>query len=397
MTTYNYTISPIPYNGGTISSSAGGVAYLGGQRFFRLFQQTTPTYIMGAIIDYQNPMDTNPATNTATNTATVLFTNDTLTAQNYWHVVPLSSTGSSNAFLLFLLTTNDNTTRVYPMSINADKTINVGTPLYINIGYPTSYTSSFLYEDNKVIFYDYYNVRFATLTYDPATNTVSRTNGTVAGFALSSNTILANCYSFKKIPGSTKLLAIYNFASDNNYEPRHFIVDPSTFAYKTITPTLISSSLNGTSTAGARGDILIPLSESRIVELMNVGQYRLIDTSTTANMATVASSNYTNWVTFSSIQTAFSTTYTTGDNQFCNSFGIDNNHFALVWRNGTSGNYMGMKIGRIIDNNFGDCSPGSNVNDGITIPVLNQTNKLVRLSSNLFMNYNNGTFRFITM
>lgn len=102
------TLSPIPYNNGTLALSGQNshICSLSDTRFFALFGQTTPNYTFGAVIDISNIRTASP---TATVTKQRVIATTALTRGRVWKL-------SANRVLVL----NNAALQVYEIDGNSD-------------------------------------------------------------------------------------------------------------------------------------------------------------------------------------------------------------------------------------------------------------------------------------
>lgn len=358
------TLSPIPYNNGTLSLAGynSHICSLSDTRFFALFGQSTPNYTFGAVIDVANIRSSSPS---VTVTKQRVIATTALTRGRVWKL-------ASNRVLIL----NNSTLQVYEIDGTGDIVAKSGnlasfhsTYLWGVEGSGTSGIGDYLVgqyiKDNTVWFIQRTSttsaISFFKITYDPVSDTLTKTAITTLAASTTSTHVWR--YYIQKFSDSSNYL-VYGVGSATTVAAGYVV---SAFVYDQNGTQVLSISNIPTTTR-----LMVPLSDTRILGLSSSRTWRMFDGAV--------------WTDHDA---SFAGAYVSGT-VLVDAEALDDTYFMLV--STTSGAEPGtgtysFRVSRVLDPYLGQSSTPTNTNNGISYATLNayfDQKRLLKFDANTF-------------
>lgn len=342
------TLSPIPYNGGTMTMTNQGshICMLSATKMFALFGQTNPNYIFGSVIKVDN-------IKTASAVATVskqrVLSLNPLTRCRVWKLTENRVLALINSDLVVInVTAEDDMEQTAAKIENFHTTTLWGTEAAATYGIGSFLYGSYI-KDNTVWIIQRASttapIVLMKIEYDPATDTLTQTS--IQNLTASTTATHFWKYHIVQIPSSTNFMV---YCHGGNTTPAASTI-PNAYIFSDAAE-LLTTITGIPSTARS----LTPLKANKVLALSDARNWRYFD----------------------------GTSWTTGDTMFAGATvastnlahtePLDSNYFMIQSMSSGvelgSGNYA-FRISRVVDKSFGQTSSATNTGNGIAYAVAN--------------------------
>lgn len=341
------TLSPIPYNGGTLSltNQASHICHLAGNKFFALFGQSTPNYLFAATINVNDLHVASPVASVGVQRA---MNTTALTRARCWKLSDTRVLALVNADLVvYEVQPNDDIVQKAATITAFHSTYLWGTEVASTSGIGPYLVGRYI-KDNTIWFVQRTSTTSAItlfrIDYDPVGDTLTKT--VMQTIQPSTTATHLWRYFIQPIPGTTQWVV---YALGGN----------TAWSTSTITAYYIYDS-NGTQVSAVTTGIpntarlLVVFSATKIAALLQQNTFL-----------------YWNGSTWSTNAGYFAAAYTAGSSML-GAEAFDTNYFMLLSTSAAEigGTTHGVRISRILDANLGQTGAGTSGN-GLSYTTLN--------------------------